>query len=65
MSKDIDVEASLSEGTTKAVNDWLKEHVHKYGASKYPDEILRLATGEDFNAEYYVNYLINKYSEIA
>lgn len=63
MNKDFDVEASLKDGTTKRINEWLKDHVHKYGASKYPDEILRLATGEDFNPDYYVDYLIDKYSK--
>ena len=63
MSKDFDVEASLKDGTTKRINEWLREHIHKYGASKYPDEILRLATGEDFNPDYYVDYLIKKYSK--
>lgn len=30
--------------------------------TKYPDEILRLATGgEDFNQDYYIDYLIAKY----
>lgn len=62
MNTDFDVAASLRDGTTAAVNAWLKEHVHKYGASKYPDEILRLATGgEDFNPNYYVDYLLKKY----
>ena len=64
MNKDFDVAASLSGGTTEQINGWLREHVHKYGASKYPDEILRLATGEDFNPDYYVDYLIEKYSKL-
>ena len=63
MSKDFDVEQSLADGTTKRINEWLREHIHKYGASKYPDEILRLATGEEFNPNYYVDYLIKKYSK--
>lgn len=62
MSKDFDVEKSLSSGTTGQINQWLGEHVHKYGASKYPDEILRIATGGDFDPDYYVEYLIKKYS---
>lgn len=62
MNRDFDVAASLASGTTKAVNDWLADHVHKYGASMYPDEILRAATGEDFDPSYYVDYLIGKYS---
>lgn len=63
MNNDFNVEESLQNGTTQQVNNWLKEHVHKYGSSKYPDEILRLATGEDFNPNYYVDYLIKKYSK--
>ena len=63
MSKDFDVEQSLADGTTKRINEWLREHIHKYGASKYPDEILRLATAEEFNPNYYVDYLIKKYSK--
>lgn len=63
MNKNFDVEASLNEGNTKRINEWLRDHIHKYGASKYPDEILRLATGEDFNPDYYVDYLIAKYSK--
>ncbi len=63
MNNDFNVEESLQSGTTEKVNAWLKEHVHKYGSSKYPDEILRLATGEDFNPNYYVEYLVKKYSK--
>jgi carboxypeptidase Taq len=63
MNKDFDVAKSLESGNTQRVNDWLKEHIHKYGSSKYPDEILRLAIGEDFDAKYYVDYLVNKYSK--
>lgn len=63
MNQDFNVEESLQSGTTAQINAWLKEHVHKYGASKYPDEILRLAAGEDFNPSYYVDYLVNKYDK--
>lgn len=63
MNKDFDVAESLKDGNTAKVNEWLKEHVHKHGSSKYPDEILRLATGEDFNPDYYIDYLIEKYGK--
>ena len=63
MNRDFDVAASLQGGTTLQINQWLASHVHKYGSSKYPDEILRLATCEDFNPNYYVDYLRNKYSK--
>lgn len=63
MQKDFDVEQSLQSGNTKAINEWLMEHVHKFGSSKYPDEILQYAIGEDFDPTYYVDYLINKYTK--
>ena len=64
MKKDLNYEEEISKDNLKAINEWLKEHIHKYGASKYPKEIIKLATGEDFNPNYYVDYLINKYKKI-
>jgi carboxypeptidase Taq len=64
MAKDIDIEKSIANGTITEIAGWLKSHVHQYGASKSPKEILRLATGEDFNPNYYVDYLIGKYSKL-
>ena len=64
MERDLDVEKALASGTTREINEWLREHIHRYGASKYPKEILKLATGEDFNPNYYVEYLINKFSAV-
>jgi len=37
MNKDFDVAQSLASGNTQKVNDWLKDHIHKYGGSMYPD----------------------------
>jgi carboxypeptidase Taq len=64
MEKDLDVERALASGTTGEINEWLREHIHRYGASRYPKEILKLATGEDFNPNYYVEYLVNKFSSV-
>ena len=62
MNRDFDVYGSLACGTTAQINKWLAEKVHKYGSTRYPDEILRLATGgEDFIPDYYIDYLIAKY----
>ena len=61
MSRDLDIDAALREGSVKKVADWLCEHLHKYGASKYPKELILLATGEPFDPHYYVDYLLRKY----
>lgn len=64
MERDLDVEKVLASGTTKEINEWLREHIHRYGASKYPKEILKLATGEEFDPGYYVDYLMHKFTEV-
>lgn len=65
LKKDLNIKKSLQDnGSTTEINAWLKENIHRYGATKYPQEILKLATKEKFKPKYYVNYLIKKYSKI-
>lgn len=64
MNEDFDVLKSLDSKTTLSINEWLKEHIHKYGSSKYSKEILEKAIQGPFDAKHYINYLINKYSKI-
>lgn len=64
MQQDIDVEDALRKGEFKIISDWLKENVHRYGASLTADEILLKASGEPFNPEYYIDYLKNKFMKV-
>ncbi|MDY0209372.1 MAG: carboxypeptidase M32 [Bacilli bacterium] len=64
MKKDLNIKEILKSSSTKEINEWLKEKIHCYGAAKYPQEILKLATKEKFKPQYYVTYLIKKYSKI-
>jgi carboxypeptidase Taq len=64
MQKDLDITKILLGGTTKEINEWLKEKIHHYGRSVYPKDVVKMATGEDFKPEYYVRYLTEKYSKI-
>lgn len=64
MQKDFDIEESLKDGNLQKINAWLKEHVHQYGGTLTPAEILLKATGEKFNPQYYVKYLKDKYTKL-
>ncbi len=64
MSKQIDIEGCIKKGNLKPIANWLKQNIHKYGASMDSKDILHLATGEDFNPSYYVDYLVKKYSAL-
>lgn len=54
----------LTEGNFEPVNTYLKEHLHKFGASKTTKELLTGLMGEDFNPEYYIQYLTDKYTKL-
>ena len=64
MKKDLDFDKEINKPNLKAINEWLKEHIHIYGATKNPDELMNIATGMSFDATYYVEYLKNKFSKL-
>jgi carboxypeptidase Taq len=61
MNKELNIEDAIANNNIKAINLWLKDHVHKYAGSKSPKEILQISTNEDFNPMYYVDYLKSKF----
>jgi carboxypeptidase Taq len=64
MIKEIDIDELVKSNNIKAINDWLKEKIHKFGGSKNPQELLLEVTKEEFNAKYYVKYLKEKYTKL-
>ncbi len=64
LCKDVEIEKVLVQNNTKVINEWMKEKIHRFGSTKYPNEIIKESIGEEFNAQYYIDYLINKYSKI-
>ncbi|MCF0107261.1 MAG: carboxypeptidase M32 [Holdemanella sp.] len=64
MVKEIDVDEVLQSHRFEIVTDWLKENVHKYGASLSMEEIVEKVTKEPFNPDYYINYLTEKYTKL-
>ncbi len=64
MKKEMDFEGLLEEGRLEVIREYLREHIHKYGKLKDSRTILRDITGEDFNPDYYVMYLKEKYGKL-
>ena len=54
----------LEQGNLEPIKGWLTKHVHQFGKRKTPKEIIQLATGEDLNPQYLVEYLKQKYETI-
>ena len=57
MQQELDVPALLAKGDLKSVTEWLRSHIHQYGALYKPAEMVKKASGEDFNPSYYVKHL--------
>lgn len=64
MKQAMPLEDYLKEGNLLPIRDFLKEKVHQYGKSKTTNEILKEMTGEEFNADYYIKYLKEKYQKL-
>ena len=64
MQKDLDLDAVILANDIPKINAWLKENIHQYGKTKSPEEIIRDVTGEDFDVQYYIRYLKEKYTPL-
>lgn len=54
----------LKDGDFQPINTYLKEHIHCFGKTKTTNEILKDMMGEEFNPQYYIDYLKNKYNTL-
>lgn len=61
MTKQINVEECLRSNHFEKIADWLKENIHQFGAYKKANDIMIHASGNSFDAQYYIDYLTKKY----
>ncbi len=61
MDQKMDMDKLLQNGELLPVLEYLREHVHRFGASKGMEELLLEITGEKLNVTYYIEYLKRKY----
>ncbi|MCM3361744.1 carboxypeptidase M32 [Niallia sp. Sow4_A1] len=65
MQKDLpEFDNLLEQGQLLPIKEWLNEKIHRYGKMKKPLEILKDVTGEGLNAQYLIDYLYTKYSDV-
>ena len=64
MEKEIDVDAVLASDDYSEIRQWLTTHIHQYGASKKPNQLILDATGELLNPQYLLDYLRKVYFSV-
>lgn len=64
MKQKMDFDGLLEQGNIAKIREFLREHIHQYGKMKTSRQLLKDMTGEDFNPDYYINYLKEKYRAV-
>lgn len=64
MNKEIDMKKSVAEGRFGAILSWQRQNIHKHGSLYWPKELVRRITGRPLSANYFLDYLNKKYTEI-
>lgn len=64
MNRELDVPALVAKGTLAPIVEWLTQRIYRYGALITPPEVLQNCCGEAFDAQYYIDYLQNKFTAL-
>jgi len=54
----------MEKGNTSDLLQWLRQRIHGYGRILNSEGICKIATGETLNVQYFLDYLLDKYSRI-
>lgn len=56
-----EIYSDIAKGEFKNINNWLVEHIHKYGRIYTADEIIKKTCGQGLNSKIFIDYLKEKY----
>lgn len=59
-----EIEKKITKAEFSDLLDWLQEHIHRHGAKYNPLDLLKQATGQDLDAEPYLQYIEGKFGDI-
>ncbi|MDD6143680.1 MAG: carboxypeptidase M32 [bacterium] len=65
MQRDLDTDALIERGDIAPITAWLGDRIHRHGSRYEPNDLLKMATGEEFNPAYYVKHLQQVLSNLA
>ncbi|APW97586.1 carboxypeptidase M32 [Halobiforma lacisalsi AJ5] len=59
-----DLSEDIRDGEFDELNGWLRENVHQHGCRYTTPELIERATGESFTADYFLEYVDEKYGDL-
>jgi len=64
LREDLDVDGLVREGEFEPIREWMGEHVHRHGQRYRTDELIEAATGEPLTADYFLDYVDEKFTDL-
>lgn len=64
LKKDIQFDSLLRLGDLLPIKEWFDTHIHQYGSVYLPKELVKRVTHEDLTAQYFIDYLTEKYGKL-
>jgi carboxypeptidase Taq len=64
VTADLPLDDQVREGSFGPLREWLREHVHGHGCRYTTDDLVREATGEDYTADYFLDYVTAKFGDL-
>jgi len=64
MGETVDVYGEIEKGNLEPVREWLRENIWQHGRLYTPAALMESAFGGKFDANYYVDYLTEKFTDI-
>ena len=64
MKETVDIDGCIEKGEFGPVNDWNREQIWQHGSLYTPKQVLDRVLGEPFDAQYYIDYLTAKYTDV-
>ncbi|MCF7928495.1 MAG: carboxypeptidase M32 [Spirochaetales bacterium] len=58
------LDSMIASGDFKPVLKWLRQKIHRHGSALTPGELCRQVTGGGLSADFFIDYLEDKYGEI-
>jgi len=64
LDQELDIAQAVKAQNFRAIKAWLNEKIHQHGKIYLPNQLMKKAFGEEFNVDYYINYLTKKYTNL-
>lgn len=64
MNESFDINKDITENKIQNIHKWLNKNIHVHGSMYDPKKIISMACKEEFNPQYYFDYLNNKFKDI-